>query len=278
MFITSLLLLMSAISVQPFGLGDATISSFDGVSTSLLNEELSKYNALVYEISHEKYNASDLDDGVTLFESNSLSFDLFITGKYSIDDDAYDINIDYYSYTNTQSINVSGFIEMSYTYEEDGNDFDAKYLIPFTLMDTTQRNLFTLHNSYSFRHDMGDEIDYIIYFWLNNEYEYEFYNSDASYQSGYSKGYIQGYNEGDAEGNADGYSRGYDDGYYVGKTDGITESNDYSFLGLFGAIADTPVMMIRSLFNFDFFGVNLLTIVLSLFTGIILFYLLRKLL
>lgn len=77
-----------------------------------------------------------------------------------------------------------------------------------------------------------------------------------------------------AEGFDTGYTQGYDNGY----NDGLTDGNDYSFGALFGAIADTPVLIVRNLFDFDFFGVNLLTVVLSLFTGLILFYLLRKLL
>ena len=100
---------------------------------------------------------------------------------------------------------------------------------------------------------------------------------DTGFDNGYAVGHQDGYYEGVDDGRATGYENGYDDGYLVGRTDGIASANDYSFLSLFGAVADTPVLMIRSLFNFDFFGVNLLTVVLSLFTALILFYLLRKL-
>lgn len=75
----------------------------------------------------------------------------------------------------------------------------------------------------------------------------------------------------------DGYSVGFDAGYNQGYTAGIANS-EYQFTDLFGAIADTPVLIVRNLFDFDLFGMNMLTVVLSLFTALILFYIIRKLL
>lgn len=117
----------------------------------------------------------------------------------------------------------------------------------------------------------GQSYQVIFESWESESYQ-------IGYDNGYNTGYDTGYNTGYDIGLNAGYDNGYNQGYENGKTDGISTANDYTFLGLFGAVADTPVMMIRSLFNFDFFGVNLLTVVLSLFTGVILFYLLRKLL
>lgn len=102
--------------------------------------------------------------------------------------------------------------------------------------------------------------------------------NDVNYQNIYTQGYNDGYNQGNTSGYSNGSQDGYNTGYQDGHTAGITESNQYNFTTLFGAIADTPVLIVRNLFDFDFFGINLLTVVLSLFTGLILFYLLRKLL
>lgn len=75
-------------------------------------------------------------------------------------------------------------------------------------------------------------------------------------------------------GYSNGYSNGYTNGYDVGLTDGM--NNGVTFFSLFGAIADTPLLMLRSLFNFELFGANLLVVVLSLVTGLMVFYVVRK--
>lgn len=53
-------------------------------------------------------------------------------------------------------------------------------------------------------------------------------------------------------------------------------TTDTSWLGLFSSIADTPILILRSFFDFDLFGMNLLVVVLSLITGVIVFTLVRK--
>lgn len=98
-----------------------------------------------------------------------------------------------------------------------------------------------------------------------------------SYRYGYNDGYKLGFDDGYAEGVTVGQDIGRENGYDEGFIDGLATQNPYTFGALFASIADTPILIVRSLFNFDFFGVNLLTVVLSLFTAFILFYLLRKL-
>lgn len=83
-------------------------------------------------------------------------------------------------------------------------------------------------------------------------------NSNPAYTDGFNTGY------------SNGYTNGYDNGFTDGSNAGVT------FFNLFGAIADTPLLMLRSLFNFDLFGANLLVVVLSLVTGLMVFYVVRK--
>ena len=63
---------------------------------------------------------------------------------------------------------------------------------------------------------------------------------------------------------------------FFSKQFGITLGNQATFTGLFGAIADTPIIMLRSLFNFDLFGMNMFIIIMSLITGIIVIYVVKK--
>lgn len=90
----------------------------------------------------------------------------------------------------------------------------------------------------------------------------------------YTETYSQGYNEGYQIGYRDGNNVGYENGYRNGVND--TYATDNSFFHLFGAIADTPILMLRSLFDFDLFGINVLVAVLSLLTAIITAWVIRK--
>lgn len=90
--------------------------------------------------------------------------------------------------------------------------------------------------------------------------------------------YVDSYNSGYNNGNNDGYKTGYDVGYGVGYDAGLQVNNPYTFGALFGAIADTPVLIFRSLFNFDLFGTSALVVVMSLFTALVLIFIAKKLL
>lgn len=72
-----------------------------------------------------------------------------------------------------------------------------------------------------------------------------------------------------------GYSNGYNTGYNSGYATGISENN--KALPLFMAIADTPIIMLRSLFSFDFFGISFYSILLGVITILIVVWLIRKL-
>lgn len=102
----------------------------------------------------------------------------------------------------------------------------------------------------------------------------------TSYQEGYDDGYSTGYNAGSTDGYNDGYTKGYNAGdnagYYRGVADGAR--NGYGFMNLFMTVADTPVMMIRRLFDFSIFGTSMIAVILSLFTAILLIKVITKIL
>lgn len=134
-------------------------------------------------------------------------------------------------------------------------------------------------------------IDYKNYSPADNDFYVAGYNSA-------SKGYYDnGYNNGYSAGNKDGYKTGYTAGDSKGYQRGLSDSNTYSFLGLFGAIFDAPIKAIfggtstlpagttitdsngntitlqstttvnrAGLLNFNLMGVNLSGFVLALFS------------
>lgn len=120
-----------------------------------------------------------------------------------------------------------------------------------------------------------------------------------SYQQGYDNGYQQGYDTGYYEGGQSGYTDGYDDGHYYGYAEGYDDGQivgqqegydigytqgyntglstpTYNFKSLFGAIADTPILFIRNLLGFEIFGVEALSILMTMITGCLILFLFRK--
>lgn len=102
-------------------------------------------------------------------------------------------------------------------------------------------------------------------------------SDNTIYQEGYDKGLIDGEAIGNQEGYNNGYSTGYDVGFGNGRNEGIQNANNYSFLGLFGAIVDAPLTGLRSLFNFEFLGINLLSFITSLLTIALITFVIKKL-
>lgn len=151
----------------------------------------------------------------------------------------------------------------------------------------------------------GDSNDYIIsegafYYnnWSTGFWTLDFhakllpsnYGASGDYDLGYSQGYNngsrvgydKGYDAGESAGSQQGYTQGYTAGYTQGETDGYNEGFDdasgsnYTFFSLFGAIADTPIMFLRQLLGFEVFGVQAISILMSMLTGCIVLYLVRK--
>ena len=94
-----------------------------------------------------------------------------------------------------------------------------------------------------------------------------------------SQQYNQGYQQGLADNQQNIYNSGYNAGkivgYNNGKTDGIASANNYSFIGLIGAVFDAPLQTFKGLLNFNILGINLLDFALSLITIALVVYIIR---
>lgn len=104
------------------------------------------------------------------------------------------------------------------------------------------------------------------------------YDTDAGYKNGFSAGKEVGYTEGYQQGLDVGYTPAYNNGYADGYTEGFSAggNNTYTFGKLFGAIADVPIMILRNLLGFEVFGVEAISILMSMITGCIAIFLIRK--
>lgn len=73
------------------------------------------------------------------------------------------------------------------------------------------------------------------------------------------------------------YQNGYKVGYQLGYTAGQNSSTkDYGLTNLLFGIADTPILMMRSMFGFDIFGTPVLQVILSLFTFLIVLHIVKR--
>lgn len=89
-----------------------------------------------------------------------------------------------------------------------------------------------------------------------------------------SSQYLQGFQDGQSSGIAIGELQGYNDGFDAGDTigynrgynDGVLNANQYSFLGLIGAVVDAPIQAFNGLLNFEILGFNMRDFYLGLFS------------
>lgn len=115
-------------------------------------------------------------------------------------------------------------------------------------------------------------VNIILNFTLANSTLFNFYTeNDGTIQHAYDDGYNTG--------RIDGYS----DGFAIGKTVGFNEGfntalqgHSFSFTNLFASISDTPILMIRRMFNFDIFGVSAVSILLTLFSALIFIKIIKR--
>lgn len=89
------------------------------------------------------------------------------------------------------------------------------------------------------------------------------------YNSGYNNGYLDA-KEGFEEEKSNIYNSGFESGKIAGYNDGYNAGKDvsdnYTFLGLIGAVFDAPIEAFKGLFNFDILGVNMQGFVLAMLT------------
>lgn len=109
-----------------------------------------------------------------------------------------------------------------------------------------------------------------------------YFGSGADFDNGYRDGYNQGKNDGYILGSDDGYRNGYSNGYQEGKNEGfnlgIENANEYSFLGLLGAVVDAPIQALTGLLNFEILGFNMFNLFKGLITLSIILFVVRLIL
>ena len=181
---------------------------------------------------------------------------------------------------NVYSVNYVGTL----TYEYLDVPIQTSHGATYYLVDTvntvtytdTDGNICTVTylSTYSFRYYDRYTRGYVS--WDNRTYYMVDTISDSEqYRLGYDSGYSNGKDDYLNSGYQDGYNAGRVNGYNQGKQEGIASANEYSWLGLLGAVVDVPLQALSGLLGFEIFGINLLSLASGLFTLCIILFLLR---
>lgn len=120
------------------------------------------------------------------------------------------------------------------------------------------------------------------YYNLNQNYTTQIENAEASaYQDGYNAGininqtasYNTGYDTGYNAGFSEGQQASADNGYLNGYNDGVTSSN--GAMRFIYAFFSAPFVFISNLFNFELFGINFYTIILTILSIVLIYFVLK---
>lgn len=100
---------------------------------------------------------------------------------------------------------------------------------------------------------------------------------NISYNQGYNSGYNLGYSTGSSNGEKTGYNKGYNNGYLYGYEKGVdaVEGTDNTLVGLVGGILTAPVNMLKTIFDFEFLGINLTHFIFSIVSLFIVIWLIK---
>lgn len=188
------------------------------------------------------------------------------------------------------TIDLATPVQLSFYSQMFTSNFSNAYCnLIFYFDDNTSCNIFPYDNENDSYYTIDIPIEYkdkyltkIEYIFMSREYaSFDlFINSEyyKGYDIGYNQGSNDGYDYGYDKGNTDGYNSGYDSGYYKGKNDGIEMSGDINSLpkSFINALFSVPINMVKSLLNFEFFGINLFSFCTSLITLSLILWLIRK--
>lgn len=212
----------------------------------------------------EKYN--------TEYVGSELKF-TSIARRLEVNSDWEDLNwgypiikIDFKNKINVKDIHMSfGYAwEVNYIFEK------SNYIQELSATSVVLSNIPIKYNnelitSIELSYSISADVVYNAYVNADNSYYYEGYNN--GYRIGKNEGYNNGYTKG--------FELGKKKGYELGLIDGnVTE--DSILLSMLLGLANIPINILTSIFNFDLFGVNLFSALTSLLSIGLVIFVIRK--
>lgn len=248
-----------------------------GCCKSYPNSDYLTYSSdYMFGIYSTTYNSSSCEFSSSLYSPLLFycsSQDIFIpfycfvdyTSDYSTDS-IPSLNMTYYSFIISSSSFCSSYSDDVISFLN--TNYGQYYICSFVDTAGFRYNLaFPIFYSGSLNSNYSDSL-----FIESRYYSISSFSDDFKYNKGYSDGLADNqqniYNQG--------YLAGRIIGYGEGHTDGVNDSNTYTFTGLIGAVIDVPVKTILGLLDFEILGVNLFGFAVGLISFSVLLFIIRK--
>lgn len=228
-------------------------------------------NYYVYEVDNS-FNMVRVDSFTTSSESYDIIFndylnnDMFVSRLYYYTNNINRFTYQFSFFLKKPSTTVFNNLSLNSTFYLDGSTssiFIEYYLNKYSyFLDSnilrTEDFQFTYSNYYNL-----NNFDYFVFDLPSISFTVPLDTADFNFTAyKYNDDYFNGY--------TDGYTNGYN------SCNNSNNNNTYSFLDLFTSIADTPIIFLHGLFNFDLFGISMFAIFGSLLTGIIILFVIKK--
>ena len=229
------------------------------------------------------FNDSYYENGYTYNLVSEVYFDMYLEFNSNTDYQASIVNLDYH-----YSLNVyeGDALESSYT----GSNSVSSTIVLGSFASGKQLQFIpaSTPNGFAYRY-VYDSVQYGYLFCQPMEYDIDYMNQfyfNVGNLSGYANlvmsdigsnnFYMSGYNDGYTNGHDAGYEEGYFNGYVNGQANTMNPEMFTIFNGFLN-VAMIPVNVFLGIFNFEVFGINIASLVASIFSIAILVIVIRLL-
>lgn len=236
---------------------------------------------------NQTYSIYNIFNGVTVWLSNLTSDGAIIEEVFSLDVNQTSITFNDLPTIRSYILNHMDFEPFTLSiYFGPSNPQSASYIITLNSYDwqptiklsgfsdkvfnrSNNSNTYII-NTFNDTYSSLSIIDFESSYDVVNSFRLSLVQADTSY---YNNGYSNGYSDGLSDGENIGFNSGYQSGYNTGTTTNI-ETN--GIRTLFNSILSFPVDMIKSVFNFEFMGVNVASVIMFIVSIGIVAFVLKK--
>ena len=212
-------------------------------------------------------------NGVFSYNNSSLSMDLLGGSSNATAKWQFNFNGTYPQIKQFPTFIASGYDLRYQIVDAQGSLFAYDNITNDAVVDLTQYNLKQIGYIQLYTGAVAIAVNFTSLYFAND------YN--VAYTNGYNDGYEVGQNEGQENGMDLGYQEGFRDGKIEGYDNGYNEAlgediSSRGFWGLLNSIMSYPVNMIKSVFNFEFMGINIAGLITFIVSIVIVIFIVHR--
>lgn len=212
-------------------------------------------------------------NGVFSYNNSSLSMDLLGGSSNATAMWQFNFNGTYPQIKQFPTFIASGYDLRYQIIDTQGSLFAYDNITNDAIVDLTQYNSKQIGYIQLYTGAVAIAVNFTSLYFAND------YN--VAYTNGYNAGYEVGQNEGQENGMDLGYQEGYRDGKIEGYDNGYNEAlgediSSRGFWGLLNSIMSYPVNMIKSVFNFEFMGINIAGLITFIVSIVIVIFIVHR--